>query len=439
MPLHFEVDRGRFRHIHRTPPSIGSRSILPLDRLKPEAFLSLASSSVVDLQGLTVLPGMIDAHVHVRDPGLTHKEDWSSFSKAALKGGVTCAMDMPNTIPATMGYEDVLGKAAIARERCKIDFRLFLGLSLRNLNQVSSLLEDRSLPLCGLKVYYGQSTGELMFDDLETLAKVLPKEDFFPVVFHSEDQCMIDHHLASVDPNQLDQSDPEIFHLHSQIRSSEVAHRSTQVILDWAIRHGRRVHIAHLSTPLEVELIEAAKKQGGKISSEVAPHHLLFCEDDYPRLGAKIKMNPPVRSHSEMRRLGQFFSEGKIELFATDHAPHLLSEKHNSLRKSPSGVPSIEYFLPLLLKCAKEYGLPIGRAVEMASSNPADLFHLPDQGKIHENYHANFVVFQWREFSVTREDVTAKCGWSPYEGMILPGFVRSTFYGGELCYQNLSS
>ena len=228
---------------------------------------------------------------------------------------------MPNTIPLTLFRQNVIEKAERAR-RAGILFQLILGVSAKNIDLVGPLLNDPHLPLCALKVFYGKTTGELLYDDLETLARSLPMDGSKLVVFHSEDQCHVDcnekafHHL-------LDQKDPAAFQVHSRIRSSEAAHASTRTILEWAERSYKRpVHIAHVSTPVEIELIAEFKARGTHCTSEVAPHHLIFSVEDYARLGPFVKMNPPLRSPSEVEALRRLVALGAVDMFATDHAPH---------------------------------------------------------------------------------------------------------------------
>lgn len=387
----------------------------------------------VDAAGLWVLPGLVDIHVHSRDPGFTHKEDWQSLTRAAYRGGVTCVCDMPNTMPNTMDRASILAKQAVA-EAGGIDFFFYLGVGSGNIEQLAALLADDQLPLCGLKVYYGQSTGELMYDDLKRLGQVLPKP--FPglLSFHSEDQCSIDRNTAAMAPGPC--QDGKSFQIHSAIRSSAAAHKSTQAILDWAFLEGFEVHIAHLSTPAEVELIEAARGRGQHVSCEVAPHHLIFSTNDYEKWGSWIKMNPPVRTPAERDQLLAYFGKGLIDAFATDHAPHTKSEKAvQEYLKCPSGVPGVEWFGPLLLSLARDQGMSMEQAVAMGSTKPFGLIGQKKRGRLEVGAAADFVLMEEGAFEIPADGVISKCGWTPYEGTKVNYKVRQTFHGGRLVYE----
>lgn len=268
-----------------------------------------------------------------------------------------------------------------------------------------------------------------MYDDLERLAEALPRP--FPglLSFHSEDQCAIDRNAEQFNPTLCET--PESFQVHSAIRSSKAAHASTQTILDWAYKQQLAVHIAHLSTPFEVELIQRAKDRGQVVTSEVAPHHLVFATDDYERLGSLIKMNPPVRSPEEKEQLCRYFGQGRIEAFATDHAPHTLEEKSQTVyQKCPSGVPGVEWFAPLLLTLANQHGLSLDAAVQMGAQKAYQLIGVKDRGAIKEGFQADCCLLEEGAFVVEREQVNAKCGWSPFEGLKLDYRVNATWHRG---------
>jgi dihydroorotase len=389
--------------------------------------------TVFDAAGALILPAGIDAHVHSRSPGLEHKEDWHTLALGAYRGGVAAVADMPNTIPPMMSREAVIHKSQIARES-GLDFRFFLGVGASNINRVAEILSDSDLPLCGLKVFYGRTTGDLMYDDLETLARSLPDDGKKIIVFHSEDQCGVDHNHAS-HLTELDRTDRAAFAVHSVIRSSETAHASTRTILQWAKTSYRRpIHIAHVSTPLEVEMVTESKAQGVPVSLEVAPHHLLLSTDDYDRLGPLAKMNPPLRSPEEVAQLRRFVGQGLVDIFATDHAPHLLKEKMTTVGKSPSGVPSLEFFYPLIFEVARLSDLDPLAAVTMASERPASLFGFEGRGQIADGYRADFVWMSDSPLSVRNQDVVSRCAWTPYDGWTLPRDVLATWVDGQVSY-----
>lgn len=387
----------------------------------------------VDAGQALLLPGLIDAHVHSRDPGLTHKESWATLALAAAKGGVVGVVDMPNTIPPTMTTAEVQQKAERAAA-AGIAHKFLLGVDERNVGTLRQTLADSSLPVCGVKVYFGHSTGNLMFDSLDKLHVALGGAKDTLVVFHSEDQCGIDHNYTSIDRKQFGEGN-SAFRIHTALRSSQTAYTATKKILAWAVQHQYRVHIAHLSTPRELELIAEARQQGARITSEVAPHHLLLCDDDYDSLGPLLKVNPPVRSKAEMLALRSAFGQGAIEVFATDHAPHTLLEKAAPYDHCPSGMPSIDFFAPLLFDCAQQADLSLDKAVDMAASVPADLYGFADYGRIAPGAYANFVWIQAQPLWLDEKEVLSKCGWTPYHGRRLPVTVAATWHRGKVVYE----
>jgi len=398
--------------------------------------LSDQAGAMVDAAEALILPAALDVHIHSRDPGLTHKEDWAAVARGGFKGGVVAVCDMPNTKPATMTRETVREKARLAAAT-GIDFGIYLGVGASNINAIGDLLSDRSLPLCGLKVYYGQSTGDLMYADLEALGRAMPKDDLGRmIVFHSEDQCCIDRNKSKIAATMLARPKGRFdFRAHSEIRASEAAHASTRTILSWAKGYGRPIHIAHLSTPVELELIAEARAQGVQVTSEVAPHHVLFSTDDYEQLGPRIKINPPVRSPEEVRQLRQLIGQGAVECFATDHAPHTLTEKTGDIDSCPSGAPALEYFYPLLAQVAAVSGLPFERAVAMGSAHPARLFGFAHLGQLEPGRCASFVWAAATDFFPSDKEVVSKCGWTPYHGMKLPLKVVATWHRGRRVYR----
>lgn len=387
---------------------------------------------IIDVEQELIIPAALDMHVHSRSPGLTAKEDWNSLAKGAWRGGVVAVADMPNTIPPTMTRAAVLEKAEIARAS-GLEFTLQLGVGAGNINQVAELLTSPDLPLAALKVFYGRSTGDLMYDDLNTLGKSLPRDCKKLIVFHSEDQCGVDVNQAKYSARTHSRANRD-FEVHSLIRDSATAHASTKIILEWAASYGRPVHIAHVSTPLEVEMVQAYKAKGLPVSCEVAPHHLLFSTDDYERLGPLVKMNPPLRSYAEKEELLKLVGQGAVDIFATDHAPHLLSEKNQEVAKSPSGVPAIEFFYPLVFKIAEMTGLSHHRVLEMSASRPAELFGFDKKGTIANGFDGDFVWIKRENFLVRNEEVVSKCGWTPYDGFNLPIKIMGTWNRGKCVF-----
>ena len=393
---------------------------------------SQQEAASVDAKGALIVPAGIDCHVHSRDPGYPEKETWQSLSQAAFKGGVTGLVDMPNTLPPTMYRQDVLQKSKLAKES-GLDFRLLLGVGQENIPLLKELLTDRNLPLAGIKVYYGQSTGNLMCDDLDAIARNLPPDYDGMLVFHSEDQCRID---ARTNRFQTETEDTTAasYKIHSHIRDSQTAWNSTKTILAWAEKYKKNIHLAHVSTPTEIDLLDAVRAKGLKPSCEISPHHLLFNTNDYSRLGSKIKVNPPVRSAAEVSKLKEKLAEGRIDCFGTDHAPHTIQEKGMPYHKCPSGIPSIELFWPLLLKLAEMCELPLTHFVNLGTSTPANLFGFKKKGSIKEGFSADFVWLKEEPFELKIEDIHAKCGWSPYIGTRFPGRVAATWKAAKCVF-----
>jgi|GEM_PF-173664 len=425
------------------PVDGGVESLVEFTKRSISERLSSAPMTV-DAAGALILPAGVDVHIHSRDPGLTHKEDWAAVARGGFKGGVAAVCDMPNTKPATMSRDAVLEKERVAAAS-GIAFGLYLGVGASNIQKVADLIGDPALPLCGLKVYYGQSTGDLMYADLEALGRAMPRDDHGRmIVFHSEDQCCIDHNIdlnrTKIEAMRSSRANRPVtgsdFSIHSDIRSSAAAHASTRTILKWAKGYGRPIHIAHLSTPVELELIAEAKAQGVKVSSEVAPHHILFSTDDYAELGSRLKINPPVRSPEEVRQLRLLVGQGAVECFATDHAPHTLAEKAADFDSCPSGAPALEYFYPLLARVAELTGLALAKAVAMGTSNPARLFGFSAFGGMDPGKTASFVWGERTTFRVSDKEVVSKCGWTPYHGMELPLRVAATWHRGRLVYRH---
>jgi dihydroorotase len=403
-----------------------------------EAPETVPNASIWDAESSLILPAMVDMHIHSRDPGFPEKETWESLTAAAYAGGVVAVADMPNTKPATMTISEVREKIARATQ-AGIEARVYLGVGASNISSLAQTLAVADSGICGVKIYYGHSTGNLMFSDLEELHRALPSSGNLLLSFHSEDQCRIDMHYSKISETDLERSDNVVFRKHSEIRDSKAAITSTRLILDWAKKHRRSIHIAHVSTPDEVELISEYRKSGLAVTSEVAPHHLLLCEDDYEQLGAYLKVNPPVRSRQEVERLKRLFQAGEIDAVATDHAPHTIAEKQQNLRLAPSGLPSIEYFVPLLFKIGRILGMSTSRLIDFGSRSPAQLLGLEKLGRIAPGYDASFIQVIDASWVVTEASIKSKCGWTPYLGFEFPVFVEGTWHRSKRVFSRSQS
>ncbi len=398
----------------------------------------LAKGLVFDAKGDLILPAGIDSHVHSRDPGLSHKEDWKTLEKSAFKGGVVAVIDMPNTLPPTLTRKEIDEKSSLA-SKTQLAYKFFLGVSDSNLKLLRELLEDQTLPLAGLKVFYGSSTGGLMFSRLDDLDHALGDQDPM-IVFHAEDQEIIDRNKSALKSPIQETKDPSSYAIHSKIRSASAAASAVRKILSWAERTTRRIHITHVSTAEEALMIHEAKSRGVLVTGEICPHHFLFSIDDYAKKGSLIIVNPPVRSLREVLDLRKCLQNGFFETFATDHAPHTREEKDQPYPKCPSGLPSLEFFYPLLFKVLLESNFSLesadtlGIVSYLGSLNPAQLFGFNDLGSIEPGKEASFTWLETKETFVTPKDIVSKCAWSPYDGMRLPHQVRGTWLKGKRVY-----
>ncbi|MFA4814975.1 MAG: dihydroorotase [Candidatus Gracilibacteria bacterium] len=340
---------------------------------------------VVDGSGKFLLPGLIDSHVHFRDPGFPEKEDWASGSAAALAGGITTVLDMPNTNPATITVEALEAKRTIAKTKSKVHFGLFFGATRDNLEEIR-----KAENICGIKIYMGSSTGNLLLDDPIVWEEVfkIAKEKNVPVVVHAETESFI----------------------RAGRRDCECARVATEAAILLREKIGNRLHIAHISCKSEVELMRAYKCS--ELTCEVTPHHLLFTKKD--QKDAFLKTNPPLRGTEDVEALWEGLRDGTIDCIATDHAPHTIQEKQAPLDQAPAGVPGVEFVLPLMLNAVNEGRLTLERLVSVMSKNPARIFGISPKGWV--------LVDMNVEKIIRREDVKSKCGWSPYEKRAVKGW-----------------
>lgn len=391
-------------------------------------------AEVWDLEGKHIIAGGIDAHVHFREPGLTHKADMETESRAAAAGGVTTVFDMPNTRPATISAMTLKEKMdlAEAKAHCKIGFHI--GATNENAAEISSLVRygDESVgikpsDIAGIKVFMGSSTGNMLVDSgnsLEELFSIREK----PVLVHCEDENTIKENLAAA----LERYGEDIpFAEHENIRSRKACIKSSIKALELAMRFGTRLVLCHISTKEEMEMVRAAKSSNPSIIAETSCNYLWFSNEDYPRLGSKIKCNPAVKTPADREALREGLANGLIDTIGSDHAPHLASEKEGSYTKVPSGLPSIQQSLPVLLTIAYSEGIPLTRIASVFSENASELYGL-DRGKIKRGYAADLVIFDYsKEFIVKAEDQLSKCGWTPYEGETLRGVIETVFIDGK--------
>lgn len=389
---------------------------------------------VRDLTGRHLMAGGIDAHVHFREPGLTHKADMATESMAAVAGGVTTVMDMPNTSPATTSAQGLKEKIALANGRCASKIAFHIGATNDNADAICRMVEEgdeatgiRPEDIAGVKVFMGSSTGNMLVDQGESLEKLFSIKSK-PVLVHCEDEATIKANLAKA---QEKYGEDIPFTEHENIRSRSACIKSSIKALEMAIKHNTRLVLCHISTKEEVEMTRAAKISNPGIIAETSCNYLWFCNEDYARLGSRVKCNPAVKTAADRQALRDALAQGLIDTIGSDHAPHLLSEKEGTYCKAPSGLPSIQQTLPVLLTIAAQEEIPLTRIASVFSENAAALYGL-NRGKIATGYEADLVVFDYsKEFQVKTEDQLSKCGWTPYEGETLKGVIEAVYINGQ--------
>lgn len=380
---------------------------------------------VLDAEGLYLLPGVIDDHVHMRDPGLTHKADMHSETRAAAAGGVTSVMDMPNVNPQTTTMALWQERMNYAQDHCHVNYAFYLGATNDNLAEIEAM-DTQRIP--ALKLFMGSSTGGMLVDKEDILKKIFsncPKM----IMTHCEDTDRINERMAEACAQYGE--DPDVT-LHPWIRDDEACYRSTELAIRMAEETGARLHVAHITTAKELELLKKANKQ--QITAEVCPQHLYFTDADYATKGTLIKCNPAIKSKEDREALRLALKEGLINIVGTDHAPHLLQEKQGGAKKAVSGMPLVQFSLPLMLTLANQGLCPVERIVEVMCHNPAQLFKVQGRGYIRKGYKADLVLLRQKDWTVRHEDVLSKCGWSPLEGTMLQWQVERTYINGNLAF-----
>ena len=387
-------------------------------------------TSIVDAKGCYVLPGIIDTHVHFREPGMTEKADIESESRAAAAGGVTSYFEMPNTVPQTTTLEALDDKFLRAAKSSHVNYTFFFGATNDNVDLFSKLDVHR---IPGIKLFMGSSTGNMLVDRDEALNRIFASTKL-PIMAHCEDTAIINRNMEEAKKAWGD--DPQAS-LHALIRSEEACMASTTKAVELAKKHHARLHVAHISTADELELIPPFVKQGiiGSITAEATVGHLYFTMLDHERLGARIKVNPAIKSPVDQFMLRESLNDGRITTIATDHAPHLLSQKQGGCAKAASGMPMVQFSLPTMLELVDQKVLSIERMVQLMAHNPATLFEVRNRGFIRKGYQADLVIVRPKtSWTVTPEVIESKCGWSPMEGHTFNWRVEQTFCNGYSVY-----
>ena len=389
---------------------------------------SRAATQVMDATGLHLLPGMIDDQVHFREPGLTHKGDIATESAAAVAGGITTYMEMPNVNPLTINAQALEDKYQRAAGRSHANFAFYLGASNDNLEEIKNLDPQAA---CGVKVFMGASTGNMLVDDPEVLDGIFAHAPIL-VATHCEDSPMIQANEALA-REKYGEDVP--FWEHPNIRSEEACWKSSSFAVSLARKHGTRLHVLHITTAKELALFEPGELKGKRITAEACVHHLWFSQEDYERLGAQIKCNPAVKRKEDRDAILQAVAEGRIDIIATDHAPHTWEEKQGSYFKAPAGLPLVQHALPSLLDHYQAGRLSLETIVQKACHNPAEAFQVKDRGYLREGYFADLVLVDLqKETTVTKESLLYKCGWSPFEGHTFQSRIVTTFVNGGIAW-----
>ena len=393
--------------------------------------INIDVDQIIDAEGLHLLPGVIDDQVHFREPGLTHKANIYTESKAAVAGGITSFMEMPNTNPQALTEELLEDKYEIASKTSIANYSFFMGASNDNLEEV---LKTNPKNVGAIKIFMGSSTGNMLVDNKAVLEEIFSKSPML-IAVHCEDEAIIQENIEKA-KQQYGEGIP--ISEHPNIRSTEACYKSSSMAIELAKKFNTRLHIFHLSTEKEIELfdnnIPLEKK---RITAEVCIHHLWFDESKYDEKGTLIKWNPAVKKESDKNALFQALLDGKLDVIATDHAPHTLEEKSNNYFNAPSGGPLVQHALPAMLEFVKNGKISLEEVVEKMCHNPAICFRVEERGYIREGYFADLVLVDLNNpWEVNKENILYKCGWSPFEGEIFSSKITHTLVNGHIAYED---
>ena len=385
---------------------------------------------VIDANGKYLIPGMIDEQVHFREPGLTNKGDLATESAAAVAGGITSFMDMPNVNPQTTTREALAEKYKLAERRCSGNYAFYMGATNRNIDEIRALKMNEA---CGIKAFMGASTGDMLIDNPEAL-ELLFEDAPLLVVTHCEHSPTIwdnEAHAKAKYGERVPMSE------HPAIRSANACLVSSSLAVDLARRHDTRLHVLHLTTAIEMGLFSKAPRSDKKITAEVCVHHLWFDESRYEELGGKIKCNPAIKTAEDRAALVEALNEGQIDIIATDHAPHLAGEKQRTYFKVPAGLPMVQHALLALFDLAKDGQITHELLIDKTSHAIADIYGVVDRGYIREGYFADLVLVDGKcPYTVDSSNLLAKCHWSPFEGVTFSSSIDTTIINGHIIYQD---
>ena len=392
--------------------------------------INIEAEQIIDAEGLHLIPGVIDDQVHFREPGLTHKANIYTESKAAIAGGITSFMEMPNTNPQALTQELLEDKYKIAAENSIANYSFFMGASNDNLEEV---LKTDPKKVAAIKIFMGSSTGNMLVDNKSVLEEIFSKSSML-IAVHCEDEETIQENTIAA-KKEFGEEVP--ISEHPNIRSAEACFKSSSMAVGLAKKHNTRLHVFHLSTEREIALFDnSIPLKDKKITAEVCIHHLWFDESKYAEKGTLIKWNPAVKKESDKNALFQALLDGKLDVVATDHAPHTLEEKSNTYFNAPSGGPLVQHALPAMLSFVNQEKISLEKVVEKMCHNPAICFKVENRGFIREGYFADLVLVDLdKPWEVTKENILYKCGWSPFEGETFNAQITHTFVNGHIAYE----
>lgn len=389
-----------------------------------------SADTIIDAANKFLIPGMIDDQVHFREPGLTHKGELKTESTAAVAGGITSFMEMPNTVPQAVTIEELEKKYSRAAEVSLGNYSFYLGVTNNNINEIRAIDPKR---ICGVKIFMGSSTGDMVVDNDNSLDNVFADAPVL-IATHCEDDDTIKANQAIYEAKYGSKIPYEH---HADIRSHEACYKSSSKAVNLAKNNGSQLHIMHLSTRQELDLIAQGPMADKRITAEACVHHLWFNRSDYAEKGAFIKWNPAVKDEEDRLALIDALNNDVLDVIATDHAPHTLEEKTGDYTKTPSGGPLVQHAVTALMEFHLDGVLPVTKMVEKACHNPAKLFKIEERGFIKEGYYADLVLINPdKKWTVSKENILYKCGWSPFEGTEFRTQVEKTFVNGHLAYDN---
>lgn len=395
----------------------------------PERLLN-ECKKVIDARGLHLIPGVIDDQVHFREPGLTHKGDIYTESRAAVAGGVTSYMEMPNTNPQTVTIDALEQKFEMAADKSAANFSFYLGATNNNISELKKVDKKH---VCGVKIFMGSSTGNMLVDNDRALQQIFAEVDML-IATHCEKENIIRDNIDFY-KKQFEEDIPIKY--HPLIRNEEACYQSSAHAIELADKYGSKLHVLHLSTARELSLFSESSLEDKKITGEVCVHHLWFTDKDYDEYGANIKWNPAVKTEADRDALRQGLLNNRLDVVATDHAPHLRSEKRGGCLTAASGGPLVQHSLQVMLELVHQSHFTAEFVVDKMCHAPARLFGVKDRGFIREGYFADFVLLDLEEqYTVTSDNILYKCGWSPFEGTTFNSSIKMTFVNGKPVYNN---